>query len=842
MSPEAPPREVDFFISRRGGAATIAQEVAEVIKGEGYTVFVQDYDIPYNAQFIEEMHNALARCRHLVVLLSKDFSASKFTMMEVSSFLATTGSNSDDHRLIVLRVDDCKPEGVLAGRVFADLVGVHDQEQRKTLILAAVEGRSTAQPRRHKLFENVPPPDQNFTGREDSLTEIHRLFNAADRARSPHVVIHGLAGIGKSSLATEYVHLYAAEYSGAWWAPAESRTTLASSLAGLAAKLDSRLANLSDQEAAARIALARLAGFGTPFLLIYDNLESPEAARDFLPSSNVRVLITTRWADWEGRTAALKLDLLNEEAAASFLQRRANRRDAAGARRLATALGCLPLALDHAGAYCRLVGSSLSFDSYRTKIDARITRSPTGYPVSVARTFSMAIEKAAATTQAETLLGIYSFFGAEKIPLEILTADMLPEDAKEEALMALAAVSLIEHEALEDGAPAVTLHRLVQAAMRAQLETEGKTLEALAAGANCLVVAMPEEAYDQPRHWPRCTQLLPHALAFCKHAEEAGLRNRDLAQLCDRVGEFLYARASLRLAKEFFRQAINVGEVAFGLRDLAVAKATSNFALVSHDISRDAGAETLLRKALDMEREQVGELHPSYARTMTVLAKILYDGGRADEAEAALRHAIDLGEKTLGRSHPDVATRLNQLAAVLASKGRSEESELLFREAIKYGERSLGREHPRFVMRLNDLALLLQRQGRADEAERLYREAIQGAEKGLGLEHPYLAACQHNYANLLRDSGRTTEAEPLYLGAISTLSENLGSDHIVTARAKTNYAKLLLMTGCPNAALEHARAALGVHSKALGEAHHWTQEGEACADQALRIIEQKSRG
>ena len=155
--------DVDFFISRRGGAAAVAQEVAEVVKDEGYTVFVQDYDIPYSAQFIEEMHNGLTRCRHLIVLLTKDFTESKFTMMEVSSFLAATQSTADERRLIVLRVDDCEPKGILAGRVFADLVGVDDLEQTKALIVAAVEGRSTAQPRRHKLFEGVPPRDANFT-------------------------------------------------------------------------------------------------------------------------------------------------------------------------------------------------------------------------------------------------------------------------------------------------------------------------------------------------------------------------------------------------------------------------------------------------------------------------------------------------------------------------------------------------------------------------------------------------------------------------------------------------------------------------------------------------------
>ena len=63
--------------------------------------------------------------------------------------------------------------------------------------------------------------------------------------------------------------------------------------------------------------------------------------------------------------------------------------------------------------------------------------------------------------------------------------------------------------------------------------------------------------------------------------------------------------------KTFSVGRFDIGQVTYGPRDLAVAKATSNFALVSHEIGRDVEAETLLRAALEMEGEQVGELHPA---------------------------------------------------------------------------------------------------------------------------------------------------------------------------------------------------------------------------------------
>ena len=49
----------DFFLSRRGSVAAIAQEVTDVLTEKGYRVFVQDYDIRIAANSIEEMHEAV---------------------------------------------------------------------------------------------------------------------------------------------------------------------------------------------------------------------------------------------------------------------------------------------------------------------------------------------------------------------------------------------------------------------------------------------------------------------------------------------------------------------------------------------------------------------------------------------------------------------------------------------------------------------------------------------------------------------------------------------------------------------------------------------------------------
>jgi hypothetical protein len=370
---------------------------------------------------------------------------------------------------------------IFQGSLFEDPFLFVDPEQRNRRIGAAAKGRSTATLRPPRLFENVPPRDLNFTGRENQIAELHNLLMDASRpAGTTRVAIHGLGGIGKTSLAAEYVHRFADDYAGVWWAPADRRTLLIGSLAALAAQIDPDLLQEADQEKAAKAGLARLLRWGVPYLLVFDNVETPDTVRDLVPAASMRVLVTTRWTDWAGQAAELKLDVLDAYAAERLLQKRAGRSEAAGAKKLAAALGHLPLALDHAGAYCRLTASS--FDDYRERIDARIAGAPkaAAYPASIAATFSLAIEKASAEHAAtEALLGFFAWLAPQHIPLDLVPKHIAEGEARAEALMTLSAVSLVEHTMLEDGMPAVNVHPLVQAATRARLETTRKTVGSL---------------------------------------------------------------------------------------------------------------------------------------------------------------------------------------------------------------------------------------------------------------------------------------------------------------------------------------------------------------------------
>jgi hypothetical protein len=92
------------------------------------------------------------------------------------------------------------------------------------------------------------------------------------------------------------------------------------------------------------------------------------------------------------------------------------------------------------------------------------------YPQSIAATFDLAIGEAEGRCRAaEHVMAFLGYCAPVRLPVYCLQglAD------REEAIAVLAELSLIKHDPFEDGVPAVSVHRLVQAVARHRTEAKG---------------------------------------------------------------------------------------------------------------------------------------------------------------------------------------------------------------------------------------------------------------------------------------------------------------------------------------------------------------------------------
>src|SRR5664279_993311 len=80
---------------------------------------------------------------------------------------------------------------------------------------ATGRGRPAADPRPPKVW-NAPARNPYFTGRDDTLVQLHDRLRSGEETLVVQA-LHGLGGVGKTQLAIEYTHRYAADYDLVWW-------------------------------------------------------------------------------------------------------------------------------------------------------------------------------------------------------------------------------------------------------------------------------------------------------------------------------------------------------------------------------------------------------------------------------------------------------------------------------------------------------------------------------------------------------------------------------------------------------------------------------------------------
>ncbi len=110
----------DFFISRAGPDAGWAKRIAQILIDAGHKVVIQDKDI-VNTSFMAAMQDALTSGARTIALLSREYLQRDHCSAEWQATLAQDPLNRQ-RRLIVLRIEDIVPPGMLGYLAYCDLV------------------------------------------------------------------------------------------------------------------------------------------------------------------------------------------------------------------------------------------------------------------------------------------------------------------------------------------------------------------------------------------------------------------------------------------------------------------------------------------------------------------------------------------------------------------------------------------------------------------------------------------------------------------------------------------------------------------------------------------------
>jgi len=648
---------------------------------------------------------------------------------------------------------------------------------------------------------NVEAHNPHFVGRRGPLRQLRQNFVEPGRI-SVLTAVHGMGGLGKTALATEYAHAYAEEYGGGrWLVRCAGREDLRLALAELAPAVGFEFTEEEQQSAdrqfeRVRRELQQRAAGGNPprCLLILDNVDQPGLLDPAMVARLnggdwLHVLATTRLGENElGGThrdrAFLPLDELPGDEALALMEsyqpggRFRHETERAAAAEIVRRLGNFTLAVEAAAVYLGQYGGEVSCAAFLARLEregllgldqavrqgeVRVRHGEGCLSATLAPTLErlgeeerLVLRLAALLPPDQVALPWLRGLAARTFPGLGRDAEPGYPDPWNRVVRRLLSLRLLQATPAVDGAGwprVVRVHRLVQELMlRDGTVAKRKALQrAVDKWMEQRAAALAETTRWEEARW----ELEPFAAMAVQWAEQ---NHPEAAWLLSAAGRHRHDLAEWAQAEPLLRRALAIAEASYGPEHPEVATALNNLAMLLYATNRLKEAEPLLRRALAIDEASYGPKHPNVARDLNNLATLLKATNRLKEAEPLLRRALAIYEASYGPEHPNVARDLNNLATLLYATNRLKEAEPLLRRALAIDEASYGPEHPNVAIRLNNLSSLLQDTNRLKEAEPLLRRGLEilvAFTRATRHQHPHLQAVVDNYIDLLRALGRS---------------------------------------------------------------------------------------
>ncbi len=758
-------RKYDIFISHAGPDDDWADWVTERLEGAGYRVIV-DRHWRRGENWVQRMEEALDESDWMVALYSRVYFENKYSKQELRAWWSRPDG---DDRLIPLRIEPFDEIPTIFRPVlYADVFGLSEVATVRALMHAVERvgmwrAERTAKPVLGQAF-SAPPRNAAFTGRSHELELIRRQLQAGDRTVVQ--ALHGLGGVGKTQVATEFVHRYRSDYDQVWWVDAERPELVDGQLSAFAVEAGVASPETPIPEAVDRLRAALREN--SRWLIVFDNAGSADELQDSLPSGGGHILITSRDANWRDVGQTVNIGPFTRAESVEMLRNGVGALTEAQAGTLAGQLGNLPLAI--AQAVGVLAGSKMPLDDYQLLLTSHPQKAmqlagPGSYGTSLAQAVEASLRRLAQENPAAwELARVCALLGPEPVPLDLFTGSA--RKALPPALAALNTAAALSTcaEAVRTvglafpaspGSRQLQLHRLTRSVIADGMDQSERRAVSMVAE-NIVSAAQPDDG-SNPRLWVRWRQLMPHLLAL-RPARSANplLRNMASAAVWYLLSAGDVRSADLTAVALYDELAETLGTDHPDTMNAGVKLAACRYQL------EDYAAARALDETIWKQRQRVlGKDHPDTLTSASDLALDLRAEGVFERAKEINEQVWAARYRLLGRVHPHTLTSQHNLALDLLALDDLGAARRLLEECYSVRQHELGKDHPDTLTTGSNLAEVGYEEGDLVTAERLQREILAKRRAVLSNHHPDVAESARRLAKVLRALGKGQEAKQI---------------------------------------------------------------------------------
>jgi hypothetical protein len=325
--PSGTTRVADIFISYTASDREWAFWVAKELEALGHVPRVHEWEINSGDDiyaWMEQRHDA---AEHVLCVISDNYLKAPYSTLERNAAIWQAAAQGPGFVLFVA-VKPCRLPTLADHVRRCELFGAPEDAARvrfREFMQRREVPAAVAFPGKVFAASNIPiPVPTHFMGRDDSLAAIAAALLRYE-GRVAITALHGLRGVGKTTLAAAHAERHRGDYRATWWISAQTESTMRADLVGLGVRLGWVAADEKEEPALAAVA-ERLRHEGEGILLIFDNVIDAVALKPYLPrGGRAHVLVTSNAHAWRGVAEPIELRLWPKEIGADYLVARSGR-------------------------------------------------------------------------------------------------------------------------------------------------------------------------------------------------------------------------------------------------------------------------------------------------------------------------------------------------------------------------------------------------------------------------------------------------------------------------------------------------------------------------------------
>lgn len=642
-----------------------------------------------------------------------------------------------------------------------------------------------------------------------------------------------------------------------------------------------KIGNIGGMEATQSAGKHWLSNLEEPWLLIINNADDPSLdLPDLFPEGDRGcLLVSTRNPAFKvhATVGSAEFKGLGEEEAITLLLRAADiplpcdSATKSTASKIASALGCLALALVQAGALIlqRICDITEYLDFYQQSREKLSLHRPskdstTPDEVTVYATWNLSLEslelrQTEASIDAAQILSIVAFFHFEHIRVDIFTRALrnrlsaaekelnmtfprrlwygirsrlhprpaLPDFLRQEpsrlgvyrirrALHELYSFSLISYDGKDDS---FSLHPLAHAWACDRLPKGKQGLWAHIA-LNVLaesILLPPEDAGLAHEEFRR--DILPH-LDPCLQASPI--------QIFDYNARFGGLKFPFALMFQY------TWLLVFSEQVLKAAKCGYVYA----ERGRFKDAAELFLRVKDALIQSKGYQNEQTTKAMLALATTYWGLGRLKEAVALQSIVVETRKRSFGLTHPETLGAMDQLGRSYWLNGRYQDALQLQALTVEQMSATLGPAHVDTLTAMDNLGVTYGSWQRHEESKAIHSQVLAAREEQLGPSHLDTLTTTNNLAMALKDLGDLNGAEKLMTKVYEERRLKLGKEHPWTLWALCNLAKVHIERKNYQVAEEMLVPGIAAAKRSLSDEHLGVLMGEG---ELARVLARQGR-